>query len=145
MSVWRRKALQLLPNYRPIIEAADRPMVLWIDLWTEFCRVCKDHPDDLKSLSAFFDYARWCLTQTNGHTLSDVGTAAFCAFYEHLPGNPVARQHLQNWISLEEFNNLEGAWRYFLDDAAYEVFRADFMTRAQRENVMRPSTGRRKR
>jgi hypothetical protein len=32
MSAWRREALQRLPECRQVIEPADNPMALWIEL-----------------------------------------------------------------------------------------------------------------
>jgi hypothetical protein len=81
MSGWRRVALEKLPEYRQLIEAAENPMRLWIDLHLEFKDVYRAEILDDGSVRRFYDYARWCLESPGeGRYLSDAGTAAACAF-----------------------------------------------------------------
>ena len=64
---------------RPVIEAAENPMALWIELLGQ----CQDayKKQDEAMIGRFYDYARWCWQSR----IDDVVTAVACAFYEHLP------------------------------------------------------------
>ena len=42
MSAWRRKAIELLPELRLVIEKADSPTALWIDLTFHFVKIASD-------------------------------------------------------------------------------------------------------
>lgn len=128
MSAWKRAALDTLPEYRGIIEAADNPMALWIELQMEFEDVYRNAPlnDDL--IRRFYDYARWCMQSPgeNGY-LSDAGTAATCAFYEHLPQHPAIRRDLHRWLTQDEFTKLRGVFLYHLSDQKFAEFEAEFL------------------
>ena len=83
MSTWRRKAIQLLPGKREIIEEAESPMALWINLWLEFEDAAKQNDD--ATVRRILEYAFWCISPAAGELPSDASTAAVCAFFEHLP------------------------------------------------------------
>jgi hypothetical protein len=61
MSAWRREALHRLPECRRVIEAAENPMALWIELLDECGGAYKEQNEDL--IRRFYDYARWCWQQ----------------------------------------------------------------------------------
>ena len=128
MSAWRRNALDRLPEYRKLIVAAESPMTLWIELHSAFEEVyCMASPDD-SVIRRFYDFARWC-RESPGHGgyLSDAGTAAVCAFYEHLPVEIAIRRDLHRWISREEFTSLSAAFRYHLSAAEFTAFESEFI------------------
>src|SRR4051794_29423646 len=82
MSAWRRGAVEQLPEFREIIEQADRPMALWIEPHLRFEDAFRSGNDDL--LRRFFSYADWCIDTAKPRP-TDASTAAWCAFYEDLP------------------------------------------------------------
>jgi hypothetical protein len=128
MSAWKRVALEKLPEYRGLIDAADNPMALWIELHLKFERATDE---DL--IRRIFEYARWCMQRSGeGRYLSDAGTAAVCAFYEHLPQHADIRRDLSRWLTREEFANLRDAFRYHLSEAEFASFEAEFLDQTKR-------------
>jgi hypothetical protein len=53
MSAWRREALQRLPECRQLIETADNPMALWIELHGACQDAYKKQDEDL--IRRFYD------------------------------------------------------------------------------------------
>ena len=133
MSAWKRIALEKLPEYRGVIDAADNPMALWIELHLKFEDAYRAEipTDDL--VRRFFDYARWCRQSPGeGGHLSDAGTAAVCAFYEHLPKHAGIRRDLPRWLTRAEFFDLREAFRYHLSEQEFADFEAEFLGTSQR-------------
>ncbi len=114
MSAWRRQALQLLPAHRALIEAAESPMALWIDLRLRF-EDAFDAADD-RTVRAMLSYAAWCVSPAAGPLPSDASTAAVCAFYEHVPQNRKYWSKMREWFTPTEFAELQGPFRYFLSE-----------------------------
>src|ERR1700679_1799256 len=82
MSAWRRVALEMLPEYKENIAHAENPMGLWVEIGFHFQDAFGASDDDL--VRRFFRYAEWCLDTAKQET-TDAPTAAWCAFYEHVP------------------------------------------------------------
>src|SRR5689334_20190048 len=112
MSRWRQQALLVMPDLRGTIESADNVMALWIELHVAFERAYESAPPDEELIRRIYGYALWSLEQRN----ADVVTAASVAFFEHLPTHPAVRADLHRWIEPARFRDLEGAFRYFLDE-----------------------------
>jgi hypothetical protein len=69
-------------------------------------------------IGQFYLFAEWCLnTKGKGEFLSDVGTAVACAFYEHLPADPLVRSRMPIFISGELQSRLRGIFAYHLSEA----------------------------
>ncbi len=133
MSSWRRIALEKLPEYRDLIEHADNPMALWIDLHIKFKEVYRAETPDDGVIRRFYEYARWCLESPGARDyLSEAGSAAACAFYEHLPQNGVIRRDLPRWLSRDEFLGLRDVFRYHLSDEEYRIFEAEFLGKTKK-------------
>ena len=101
-------------------------MALWIELQFHFSDDYKNHGDDL--IARFYKYAKWCLSSPgqDGY-LSDAGTAAAVAFYEHLTEDKAIRDDIHRWLSKEEFLKLESAFRYHQEPEEYEKFKESFL------------------
>jgi hypothetical protein len=128
VSAWKRTALEKLPECRTLIESSDSPMALWIELHLRFERL---NDDDFTR--RIFEYARWCVESPgDGGHLSDAGTAAVCAFYEHLPQQAAIRRDLSRWLTREEFTNLREAFRYHLSEQEFLEFEKDFLDRTKK-------------
>lgn len=114
MSAWRREALQRLPECREVIESAENPMAVWIELLGECEVACRKQQDDL--VRRCFDFAAWCWRSPS----ADVRTAVACAFYEHLPTSPVLRRDMPRRFDRTAFCKLLGVFCYHLspDEAA---------------------------
>jgi hypothetical protein len=93
VSAWRRKALQLLPQHRVVIERAESPMDLWIKL--HLCFLDHVAAVDQAAERAALNYALWCTADGAGHGPSDTLTAVLVAFYENLGGNKRSLAALQ--------------------------------------------------
>ena len=128
MSAWRRTALETLPEYRQTVADAENPMAMWIDLYLHFkdLYVADELNDEL--IGRFFKYARWCIQSPGeGRFLSDAGTAAVCAFYEHLPETEMIRRDLPRRLTREEFIGLREAFRYHLSEDKFRELEAEFL------------------
>jgi hypothetical protein len=71
-----------------VIEAAENPMALWIELFGKCQDAYEKQSDDL--IRRLYDYARWYWLSR----IDDVVSAVACAFYEHLPKTPVLRRDM---------------------------------------------------
>lgn len=130
MSAWRRVALEKLPEYRQIIGAAENPMALWIELTPRFEDAYVDTIKNHGVIRRFFEYARWCLESPgDGGALSDAGTAAVCAFYEHLPEQEAVRRDLYRWLSRNEFLSFREVWRKSMSEEQFREFESEFRPR----------------
>jgi hypothetical protein len=137
MSAWRRQALELLPEHRGIIEAADNPMTLWIELlWP-----CENahHNENEDTIRRFYQFAEKCWRSPD----ADVRTAVACAFYEHLPTKPVMRRGMPRLFSQSAYAELREVFQYHLSpDEAVELEREFLEARQQRsETALRRKPG----
>ena len=126
MSAWRREALQRLPECRKVIESADNPMALWIELLGE-CEVAyRNQVEDL--IRRFYDFARWCWQSPS----ADVRTAVACAFYEHLPTKPLLRRDMPRRFGRASFTELREVFRYHLSSDEAGAFEREFFEAEQK-------------
>ena len=121
MSAWRREALQRLPECRQLIEESDNPMALWINLHGA-CEDAYGEGNDAL-IQRFYDYARWCWQSSNKQ---DVRSAVACAFYEHLPLNPVIKKDLPRRMGRHMFNELRDVFRFHLSPEEATRFEQEF-------------------
>ncbi len=126
MSAWRREALQRLPECRQVIEAAENPMALWIELLGECQDAYKKQGDDL--IRRFYDYARWCWQSR----IDDVVNAVACAFYEHLPTTPVLRRDMPRRFGRAAFKELRYVFCYHLPPEEAAAFEREFLAGEQK-------------
>lgn len=108
MSAWRRIALDTFPELRIKIEHADSPMALWIELGSSFQDAFLAGDDD--SVRRFFRFAEWCL-DTADQQATDSSTAAWCAFYEHVPRIAGLVEQLHRYLPRSRFVQVEEAFR----------------------------------
>lgn len=134
MSAWKRIALEKLPEYRGLIDDADSPMTLWVELHSKFENAYQAEITDHNLIRRFFEYARWCKQSPGeGRFLSDAGTAAVCAFYEHLPQHAGVRRDLPRWLTREEFADLRETFRHCLSTQEFTYWEAEFLTTTRRD------------
>lgn len=117
--------MQRLPECRQVIEAAESPMALWIELLGACEEACKKQEDDL--VRRFYDFARWCWQSPNG----DTRTAVTCAFYEHLPTTPVLRRDMPRHLGRAAFGELREVLRYHLSPEEAAGFEQEFLAGEQ--------------
>lgn len=112
MSTWRRKAIELLPEHRKIIDCARRPMAMWIELHLRFEDALAE--GDQHMVSRILRYADWCMSEEAGRLPSETSTAVACAFYEHLPQHREYWPLFRSWFSQKQFTDLLPVFGYHL-------------------------------
>jgi hypothetical protein len=131
MSAWRRKAIELLPAMKSVVEHADSPMALWIELNLTAASAFEAQPIDDGTLRSIFAYARHCWGAPDG----DVSTAVVVAFFENIVSSPQARADLHRWISQAEFDGLQEPFRYHLSAEAFNEFATAFTARSRSQRA----------
>jgi hypothetical protein len=104
MSLWRKEALNRLPELQRIIASpdVDNPMMLWIELRAKFASLCQQVPQPLDLLRRIWGYAKWSME----HAHQDVGTAAALAFCEHLLDDEATRCILPQIMTRHDYEGL---------------------------------------
>jgi len=120
MSVWRRKALALFPEYRHEIQARDFTIYSLFMLhalpWDRDAHVAGSE-DRLRPIYAF---AEWCLRQK----AKDIWNAAGVSFYEHLfDCKKRDWPWIVPWLSQYVVDNCAGLWAWRLTLTDYEHLR----------------------
>jgi hypothetical protein len=124
MSAWRRKALELSPQHRLLIERAESAMSLWIDLQLLFLdHVARGEQDAER---AVLRYASWCTAEGAGNGPSDTLTAVLVAFYENLASKKAMWPHFKDWFRPDEFEALAQPFHYHLSDQEFQQLREEF-------------------
>ena len=112
MSAWRRQGLALLPEFRSIVESAESPMAMWIELHLQFDKAMDI--GDLSCVDRLLRFAAWCVSELSGALPNDTSTAAAVAFYEHLPQRREYWQYFAKWFPGSKFDDLLPVFSYHL-------------------------------
>jgi hypothetical protein len=115
LSRWREKAIELLPQERQLIQSADSPMALWVELEFKIQEHVEDQDEDW--IRGLIEYASWCLSPQAGHRPSDASTAAVVTFFESLPQTKGIAPYLAKYLSLEDFMSCEPHYTYLASEA----------------------------
>lgn len=126
MSLWRRRASEMLPARQTPIAGADNPYALWIELRDALNNLYQREPLDDGQISRIYDYAKWCLWQPCN---DDLRTAVVVCFYEHLPTDGLIRADVARWLSVKEFAALRAVFGYHLSADEVAAFEAEFRAR----------------
>jgi len=127
VSAWRRVAIEKLPEFREIIEAAETIGMLWIDLWLKF-EDTYEQPVDQDLARRVYEYAAWCLIESGDQ---DIQTTAALYFYEDLPTNEKTRRDMANHLTREEFFGLTEIFKYHLAEGEYEELEKEFLKQSE--------------
>ncbi len=130
MSAWRRKALEALPDQKHLIDTADSPMALWIELHILFEKCVRQN--DTGRIRAILNYAAWCISEASGHLPNDTSTAAICAFYEDIASNKDNWPRFVEWFTPSEFAAVQEFFGYHLDGKELQELVATFRAAAKR-------------
>lgn len=126
MSLWRRTAIERFPHLQKAIAGADSAGWVWFELKQALEDAYRRTPLDEKFVADVYDYAHWCLC----HRSIDVRTAVVLWFYEDLVTDDLLRPDMARWMSQEDFDLLEFAWRYILkEDENVKAFQEEFAAR----------------
>jgi hypothetical protein len=69
----------------------------------------------------YFRYAEWCL-DTAKQEPTDASTAAWCAFYEHLPKIAGLAEQIHRFMPRSRFVQVRDAFRYHTSAEEFERF-----------------------
>ncbi len=124
MSAWRRKALEFLPQHQTLIERAESPMSLWIDLRLRFL----DHvaSGEEGAVRAVLRYASWCTAEGAGTGASDTLAAVLVSFYEDLAAERALWPRFKDWFRPNEFEALVQPFQYHPSDQQFAQLRKEF-------------------
>jgi len=114
MSAWRRQGIALLPEFRVIVESAESPMAMWIELHLQFDKAMD--VGDSSRVERLLRFAAWCVSELSGTLPNDTSTAAAVAFYEHLSQKREYWQYFPKWFPRTEFNHLLPVFSYHLSE-----------------------------
>ena len=112
MSAWRRKAMELLPAHRRLVEQAASPSELWAELGSVFQGMAE--AGDERGVRAVLNFAFWCLAAPASGAPVDTREATFIGFFEDLGKNEKLWPRLHEWLSPAQFEQAKGSMGYFL-------------------------------
>jgi hypothetical protein len=121
MARWRAKAIELLPEMRNEIQAAETPMGLWIEVCAEFALAYKDEPRNDDFIRHVYSYANWCRQQPRSDEASrDLFTCVVVCFYEHVAKLKASRQDMHRWFTKQEVDENRDVLGYLLDPDEFD-------------------------
>src|SRR5437870_2803281 len=111
MSAWRKRALELFPEQRRIIENkrefTSSIYQLFFDLLPDAEQAHQENNIDL--LKRIYKFAEWCWKQKR--RAPDIYNAVIVAFYEHLVDESSMRTAVAQWLKPEIFDDLQEVFR----------------------------------
>jgi len=113
MSTWRRKAIEFLPSERTLIQFADNPMELWLELVTLFAHAFREC--DKNKIRKILDYAVWCCSNKSGALPNHTSTAAIIGFYESIAPHKEYWSNFRSWFLPSEFEKYKDNFGYHLN------------------------------
>jgi hypothetical protein len=141
MSTWRKEALRAVPQLHRLVESADSPMALWIELYLRFQDAVSAGDKQLER--RILGYASWCRSDRSGPLPNDTSTAVICAFYENLARHKEFWPRFPEWFFHEEFAALVPAFSYLLKPAEVQDLQESYM-RARPRQSPRPKPARKR-
>lgn len=145
MSVWRAKALEMLPELAKEIAAVDNPMWAWIEICFAFQDAYKE-PRNEDLIRHIYGYADWCLE--HGHRDKDAErdllTCVAVCFYESIPNHKASREDMPRWFSLEEVLAMKETFSYHLNPDEFDLLIKLFETAAPERPAKRGARARRR-
>lgn len=118
MSTWRRKALELIPEKRILIDSTDSPSGLWVELYFEFDKAVDSSNQEL--ILKILQYLRWCYSDAAGDISNETHQAVNCGFLEDITRNKKHWPLFKNWFNKIEFENYKGSFQYSLNEKEYK-------------------------
>jgi hypothetical protein len=113
MAAWRRRALELFPEFQGY---ARRPYPIW-DLFIHLHRIVEtahlEHDDG--QLKKVYGFAEWCLNQR------DLWNAISVGFYEALFEMPVPWRDVVDWLSPFVIKECRPLWQLIDGERAAEI------------------------
>ncbi|MEM8967783.1 MAG: hypothetical protein AAGE93_15290 [Bacteroidota bacterium] len=115
MSVWRRKAIECLPEQRVFFEQPDTTIYqVFFELLPATLEAHRQN--NTETLKKYYEFAEWCFRQNQ----RDLWNAAGVAFYEHLANYDTTLQAIPYWIAPDIYRDIRGLLELQLDDKKIE-------------------------
>lgn len=106
MSVWRRKAIECLPEKR--VEFQDPGESIYMVFSTLLQAAVAAHKaNDRDRLEKIYTFAEWCSQQI----ATDLWNAAGVSFYEHLGDYPETLTAMPQWVKRSRYYHIRGLLR----------------------------------
>lgn len=122
MSVWRKIAIEKLPEHRGLIDRSETVGMLWVDLWLIFVDAHRP-PVDEATINNVYQFASWCVAKSGN---ADIETSTICHFYEHLPTEPDVRRELAKHMARQDFLGMIEVFKYHLSSQEHDAFVREF-------------------
>jgi hypothetical protein len=103
MSVWRKKAIECLPESRKDFEDPSASIYLvFSELRSAAINFHKANNNE--RLQKIYDFAEWCFRQKD----KDLWNAAGVSFYEHLGDYSETRHEMRRWVKPDIYSQIRG-------------------------------------
>lgn len=103
MSVWRRKAIEYLPNLKDEFEQPGTSIYDVFIVMLPAVVVAHKEKDAMK-LKKIYGFAEWCFQQKE----KELWNAAGVCFYEHLVDHEETLKELPHWVKPNIYPNIRG-------------------------------------
>jgi hypothetical protein len=121
MSVWRRKAIECLPECKKEFEQPGTSIYdVFIELWAILIKAHREN--DKPRLQQLYGFAEWCLGQKE----KELWNAAGVAFYEHLGDDKETLEAIPQWIKPEIYKRIDGLLEARLDEKTFKWIDSHF-------------------
>lgn len=126
MSVWRRKAIECLPEQRVFFEQPDTTIY---QVFFEFLPATLEahKQNNTEQLEKCYEVAEWCFRQKQ----RDLWNAAGVAFYEHFANYDITLQAVPYWIAPDIYQEIRDLLELQLDDKKIEFLDKNYQYRKQ--------------
>ena len=138
MSLWRRIAIEKLPELQSKVASAGNAYGVWLELRDALTRAYRMEPPNESLISRIHEHAAWCWRLPHN---ADLRTAVAVCFYESLLLEKPVRKELTRWLSQDEFTALWPVFGYHLSQSEVDRFadesRAEISRRIWHRSVER--------
>ena len=118
MSTWRKKAIELLPEQKQVIERSESPTDLWIELYNIFQEcIINDNKELIKRIIML---AVWSTSEQAGEASNETHQAVYCGFLEDITQNKKNFPLFKQWFNTAQYEKYKGSFMYALDEKEYK-------------------------
>jgi len=121
---WQVTALEHLPVYGDLVREATSHVDLW-QCFKELVAMTVGNPAELELLRPIFDYAWWCINDSNNQ---DFVAAIETYFYEDLPIYSDTCWKFQHFIDQKQFTRLRSQFSARISDDEFQSLFVEYDT-----------------
>lgn len=127
MSVWRKRAIECLPELRKDFEDPHASIyIVFSDLLSAAVNFHKIN--NIDRLQKIYDFAEWCFRQKD----KDLWNAAGVSFYEHLGDYAETRQEMRRWVKPDIYSDIRGLLELRLSNEEMKQIDSNYRGTTQR-------------